>query len=1051
MSLKNKKFYYDLAVNEALISGGWRTFTIKELKKILVENYILDDRDNFISSNVTGAAQGPGGVYVNDIGLNDQIRPNEEFVMYDFEEYSEYRMVNDATAPVIINALQTIIDNTYNNLLDKNVYMQIRIYGNQSDSFVYSSAYRFYNELMESVEDFVQGINEKYDDDTFIILKTSINYVKNTGAIIGHYRINEERAHEKWFIINHKTRKNCLFVCLNVGIKWKKNIKLLLEEKYRIMDTHNNFIKDNKIPTYIRDTPCELHLVELSKILKVNIYIYNATYNVYNKYIYREGLETIHIQITESHAKLLLDKKYVLKTHPNIKECDLYIIDAKNDKLTNKHKPFLKKKYEEDLDEKIITWDIETYSTNNNTYVYSISLYGGDSTKNAIFTNKILLEMIQSKKMLERDVIIGCMKLFVDYIKKNHTDFNKHTLYAHNGSKYDLIFLLKEIILYDTDIQIITKSVIESNNRFLNISIKIQDSEITFKDSYALLPYSLSSLCHSFQTVNSKIDIDIDKLKKINKIIENFDEIVSYNVYDVLSLYEILIIFAKQIFDLFKLNITKSTTIASLARNILRTDKYFSEDLYNIPDYVEDFIKKSYFGGRTECFILGHIKDKIINCYDINSSYIYSGVKALPLGKSIRIKEDSIEKVLKDPLYNQSFVKVLAKVKENVDLNNFIPVHPIKTKEGLIIFPIIKDWLEIIVYLPELKLGLFVGYEYKYIEGFYFKSSYSLKNIFNSMYGERIKYNKKNILNFVYKLIGVSIYGCFGYNVLNKSNIKISNKHSKDHIKYLKKNKLKNTSIIGNYELNEIISDIDIDRNYAIASAITSYGRIRLYEIYLDIIKKGFKIYYSDTDSVFTDLYMENYSDLVSKYNLNTNVLGGLKNEMVPSCNEGYIIGNKKYVFTNKEHNVIKTSFNGVMYNNDFDDNKYCEDFKKLSISDKNNIIKENLIIEIFNNKNIIRKQNYFISNKNLYLNDSNPFNVNWCSVNIEFNKKSDNNDSKYSYIEKYKKGYFNDDTKLSDGLYAIKPYILKNNQKKISCLYKGIDDVVGIVLYRKY
>ena len=33
---------------------------------------------------------------------------------------------------------------------------------------------------------------------------------------------------------------------------------------------------------------------------------------------------------------------------------------------------------------------------------------------------------------------------------------------------------------------------------------------------------------------------------------------------------------------------------------------------------------------------------------------------------------------------------------------------------------------------------------------------------------------------FIYKLISVSIYGCFGYNVLNKTNIKISNKKSQD-------------------------------------------------------------------------------------------------------------------------------------------------------------------------------------------------------------------------------------------------------------------------------
>ena len=156
MSLKNKSFYYELAVNEHLVKGGWRKFTVQELKSILVENYILDERDNFVGLNVNSYP-----IYDVNIGLNDQIRPNEEFVMYDFEDYSDVRMVNDTTTPDIIKALNTIIDNTYLNLVDKNVFMQIRLYGNKSYSFVYSSTYNKYNELLDTIEDFVQDINEK--------------------------------------------------------------------------------------------------------------------------------------------------------------------------------------------------------------------------------------------------------------------------------------------------------------------------------------------------------------------------------------------------------------------------------------------------------------------------------------------------------------------------------------------------------------------------------------------------------------------------------------------------------------------------------------------------------------------------------------------------------------------------------------------------------------------------------------------------------------------------------------------------------------------------
>jgi hypothetical protein len=824
---RSKQYFYNIALEENLIKGGWRNFTIKELKDILIKNFILDENENLIKNfNLDENNIFVHKTYDNNIGLKNVSKINEEFVMFNFDEYSDTRLINDNNVNYIILSLKDIINVVHDNLLDKNVFMQLRLIGNKEFTAIHSTTYQKYDDLISSIDNFVFDLNEKYDDDDFIILYASVNYIVNTSPLIGEYRVNEEKANEKWVIIDHITRKNCMFVCINVGLKWVNNVKLLTDGKHRVSDTDNSFLKDYKIPKYIKEHPCLSYVDELAKICKINIHIYNSIYNLTRKHIYDPKLMTINIQICcDNHAKLLLDKQTVLKKHPHI--TNEYIIN--NNKIDkSKHKHFLKVNYDAVQDNKIIAWDIETYEN----HVYAISIYNNEHK--AVFSNKMLLEKLKKKQTSSNK----CMKRFLQYIKDNSLSLNNHTFYAHNGSKYDLIFLLKEVMLYDDEIHIIKKSVIETNNRFLNLSIRIHTSIITFKDSYALLPYSLSSLCESFNTEHSKISISIDKLTKLDNILENYDDVITYNKYDVISLYEILIAFSIKIFDLFRLNITKSTTIASLARNILRTEKYYSDELYNLPDYVENFIKKSYFGGRTECFKLGHIENTI-NCYDINSSYIYAATKTLPLGKSIRIKDTDINSILSNPIYKQSFVKVLVR---NTN-KNIIPVHPVKSKNGLVIFPILENWTEMTLYLPELKLGLLVGYEYKFIEGFYFKSSKKLKNIFEFMYNERIKYSKNNILNFVYKLIGVAIYGCFGYNVSNKSNIKISDKKSKDHIKYLEKKKLKSTSIIGNYELNEVVSEINIDRNYAIASAITSYGRIRLYQIYLDIKNKGYDIY----------------------------------------------------------------------------------------------------------------------------------------------------------------------------------------------------------------
>jgi DNA polymerase elongation subunit (family B) len=47
-----------------------------------------------------------------------------------------------------------------------------------------------------------------------------------------------------------------------------------------------------------------------------------------------------------------------------------------------------------------------------------------------------------------------------------------------------------------------------------------------------------------------------------------------------------------------------------------------------------------------------------------------------------------------------------------------------------------------------------------------------------------------------------------------------------------------------------------------ISSAIAAYGRIHIHNIKMDILSKGGKIYYSDTDSIITDIPMETSTKL---------------------------------------------------------------------------------------------------------------------------------------------------------------------------------------------
>jgi hypothetical protein len=94
---------------------------------------------------------------------------------------------------------------------------------------------------------------------------------------------------------------------------------------------------------------------------------------------------------------------------------------------------------------------------------------------------------------------------------------------------------------------------------------------------------------------------------------------------------------------------------------------------------------------------------------------------------------------------------------------------------------------------------------------------------------------------------------------------------------------LNNTCLI---KINNIQKSIKT--NVAIASAITSYARIHMINLKIYLLNLGIKIYYSDTDSLFTDKPIP--SHLIGKD------LGLLKDEMNGLIiKEAYFLGIKQY------------------------------------------------------------------------------------------------------------------------------------------------------------
>lgn len=90
---------------------------------------------------------------------------------------------------------------------------------------------------------------------------------------------------------------------------------------------------------------------------------------------------------------------------------------------------------------------------------------------------------------------------------------NKITIFVHNLGGFDGIFIYKYLV-EKIDSSLI-KCIIDDKNNFILITVKINDLEIIFKDSYRIFPCSLNDLCKVFNVSGKLSDYNI-KFNNLN-------------------------------------------------------------------------------------------------------------------------------------------------------------------------------------------------------------------------------------------------------------------------------------------------------------------------------------------------------------------------------------------------------------------------------------------------------------------------------------------------------------------------------------------------------
>jgi DNA polymerase type B, organellar and viral len=123
-------------------------------------------------------------------------------------------------------------------------------------------------------------------------------------------------------------------------------------------------------------------------------------------------------------------------------------------------------------------------------------------------------------------------------------------------------------------------------------------------------------------------------------------------------------------------------------------------------------------------------------------------------------------------------------------------------------------------------------------------------------------------------------------------NKEICESHNLDYYKVILSEKNnKTTSNVG------VFTDVSI----ILASFVTAYARVYMHKIKLTILNVGGKIYYSDTDSIVTDLSLERLKGVLQ--DKIGNKIGQLKLEHL--LEEAYFISNKTYILLTKNGKEI--------------------------------------------------------------------------------------------------------------------------------------------------
>lgn len=422
----------------------------------------------------------------------------------------------------------------------------------------------------------------------------------------------------------------------------------------------------------------------------------------------------------------------------------------------------------------------------------------------------------------------------------------KDIFFAHNGGKFDFIFLAEHITR--------NKKIMMINSRLVKGNI----GKAEIRDSYALIPFPLSAY--------KKDDFDYNKLEPDVRHLYK-DEISTYLKSDCVNLWDMI----NEFFNEYG----RHLTAPSAAIKVLQ--KMEGIKIENPGRYFFQEFQKHYFGGRCECLRAGSYTEAL-TYLDINSAYAYAMLHQHPIGTEWEFKHYK-----NPPIIPYAFYTVKAK-----SFGAFC-----RREKGGLKF----DWD------GEPRIYHTTGWEIKaaqdtgkaiileHIEQKFFKENQTFEKFINHFWAERKRWPKGSPQNLFAKLMMNASYGKFAANPENYATYVL---YDPAIAEYLIQNEWDIRGELGGHIVCSKPMDVDDMRFYNVATGASITGFVR--SMVLRAIASTENPIYCDTDSlVFTGNHKIDFGD----------ELGQWKIEGI--YDEGHFAGKKLYAVKNKKEEKISS------------------------------------------------------------------------------------------------------------------------------------------------